>query len=202
MDSPEEWLRLKELYARMNEGELEVVANEAYDLTEIARPLLRDEIARRGLKIQLLLDRKDRREPAPPPDPHDLVEAGVYFDAADARTVAEYLRPYGVSCFWGPESAENPDTLDYADGVELMVREEDFASASEALRQLFTRFKPKAPEGLDQERICTCPKCHSEEIVFQEIDAQTAKFNWSCDACGHVWNDDGVEQQKPGATTG
>ena len=71
---------------------------------------------------------------------------------------------------------------------------EDFASASEALRQLFTRFKPKVPADWDQERICTCPKCHSEEIVFQELDAKTATFNWSCDACGHVWNDDGVER--------
>ena len=69
------------------------------------------------------------------------------------------------------------------------------ANASEALRQLFTRFKPKVPEGWDQERTFVCPKCHSEDIVFQEIDAQTSKFNCTCDACRHQWNDDGVEQQ-------
>ena len=195
MDSPEEWLRLKELYASMNEGELEVVANEAYDLTEVARPLLKDEIARRGLKIPLRTDRSEPREAPPPVDPSDLIEAGVYFDAADAVTVAEYLRIYAIPCFWGKENVQNPNALDFSDGVDLMVRQEDFASACEALRQLFTRFKPKVPAEFDQERIATCPSCHSPEIVFQELDPKTAKFNWSCDACGHEWNDDGVEQQ-------
>ena len=54
MDQAEEWRRLpgKEFYAGMNDGELEVVAIEAYDLTDAAKPLSKDEIARRGLKIQ------------------------------------------------------------------------------------------------------------------------------------------------------
>ena len=60
MDQAEEWRRLTELYARMNEGELEAVANEAYDLTDVARPLLKDEIAKRGLKIPLRTERARR----------------------------------------------------------------------------------------------------------------------------------------------
>ena len=194
MDSAEEWRRLQDLYSRMNEGELEVVASEAYDLTDIARPLLRDEIARRGLKIPLKTERNAPPEAPPPPDPADLMESGIYFDAADAATVAEYLRPFGIACFWGKENVQDPNLVDFSDGIDLMIRQEDFASASEALRQLFTRFKPKVPAEFDQERICTCPKCHSEEIVFQELDAKSATFHWSCDACGHEWNDDGVER--------
>ena len=37
MDQAEEWRRLKEFYAGMNDGELEVVASEAYDLTDAAK---------------------------------------------------------------------------------------------------------------------------------------------------------------------
>jgi hypothetical protein len=29
--------------------------------------------------------------------------------------------------------------------------------------------------------------------VFHDVDEKTAKFHWSCDACGHEWDDDGVE---------
>ncbi len=193
MDSLEEFRRLKELYSRMNEGELEAVAKEAYDLTDIARPLLKDEIAQRGLKIPLRTDRSERPEASPPVDPSDLTEAGVYFDASDASTVAEHLRHFGIPCFWGKENAPSPSMLDFTDGIDLMVREDDFASASEALRQLFTRFKPKVPADWDQERTYKCPKCRSEEIVFHEVAETTREYHWSCDACGHEWNDDGVE---------
>jgi hypothetical protein len=45
-----------------------------------------------------------------------------------------------------------------------------------------------------------CPKCRSDEIVFEGRAAAAgtepgpdAKFDWHCDACGHVWEDDGIE---------
>lgn len=57
-----------------------------------------------------------------------------------------------------------------------------------------------------------CPQCHSPEVVFQgremgatdnpetvddtqeeEGPPADAKFNWSCDACGYQWQDDGIE---------
>jgi DNA-directed RNA polymerase subunit M/transcription elongation factor TFIIS len=50
-----------------------------------------------------------------------------------------------------------------------------------------------------------CPRCKSPEIVFLGLDAEPkdpaegatadSSFNWRCDACGHRWKDDGVEQQ-------
>ena len=45
-----------------------------------------------------------------------------------------------------------------------------------------------------------CPKCHSEEVIFEgndpgETDEVSAgKFNWTCGECGHEWKDDGIEQ--------
>jgi len=194
MDIGVESRRLRDEYSRMNEGELEKVASEAYDLTEIARPILRDEIERRGLAIPLVAAPGGAKKPLPKVDldPSGLVEAGVYFDAEDARTVADYLRELGIACCWGQERQESPDLIDFAGGVDLLVREQDFEGASEALRQLFTRFKPKVPAEFSEERPCNCPECHSEEIVLQEVD-EANKFHWSCDACGHAWQDDGVE---------
>jgi hypothetical protein len=40
IDRAEEWRRLKELYLRMSDEELEVVANNGYDLTDVARQAL------------------------------------------------------------------------------------------------------------------------------------------------------------------
>ena len=50
-DIQKEHARLSQLYRDMHEEELERVAAEAYDLTEIAREALSFEISSRGLKI-------------------------------------------------------------------------------------------------------------------------------------------------------
>jgi len=188
MDQAEEWRRLKDLYARMNEGELEVVANEAYDLTDVARPLLRDEIASRGLKIPLRTERAQRKAAAPP-SKLDLVVTGAIWKLEDARTIKEFMDVAGIPSYWGPNHVENLDELksSFDDGIDLTVREEDLARVNAGLRQLF----PQEPGG-DQDFSFECPKCQSPDIVFHDLDEQ-AKFNWSCDACGHEWKDDGVD---------
>lgn len=194
MDPMEEWSRLREFYARMNDGELEVVAREAYDLTDVARPLLKDEIARRGLKIPLTTERP-KKGAAPPlstgfdPSKLDLVVAETLWTRDGAQKVKEYLTEAGVPCFWGPENAENIEDVksSFDDGVEVSVREEDYARVAGALRQIL----PRESWSSDQDFELACPKCHSSEIVFHELD-EGAKFNWSCDACGNEWTDDGV----------
>ncbi|HTB12393.1 MAG TPA: hypothetical protein VK752_12505 [Bryobacteraceae bacterium] len=197
MDSLEEWRRLRELYGRMNEGELEVVASEAYDLTEVAKPLLRDEIARRGLKIELRSERRPRGVAAPPPSRPvtdlDFQEMGVFETLEEARKVKQFLNSAGVPCFWGPDNVDDPAelVLNVDDGLHMKVRVDDVARVRGGLRELFAD-KPAEPDPGDCNFVC--PKCHSPEIVFHDLD-EAAKFNWSCDACGHEWRDDGVEQQ-------
>jgi hypothetical protein len=63
---------------------------------------------------------------------------------------------------------------------------------------------PDEPDDVSEEDLrCTarCPKCRSEEIVFDRREVEPgrepgpdAKFDWHCDACGHVWEDDGIEE--------
>ena len=199
MDSLDEWRRLQELYARMNEGELELIANEAYDLTDVARPLLKDEISRRGLAIQLRTERSARPQVIETGterfDPADLEleTMGEWLSRDDANKIKEFLTESGVPCYWGPDLVENPNDvrIPFEKGVEMKVRSDDAPRVRGSIALLF-------PEGQDpdgaREFIVLCPKCHSSEIVFRDLDAAT-KFNWSCDACGHQWNDDGIEQE-------
>jgi len=48
IDPEQERHRLAEFYAGQMDGELEQVAGQAYDLTELAREALRAELAKRG----------------------------------------------------------------------------------------------------------------------------------------------------------
>src|SRR5580704_13780039 len=146
MDQLDEWQRLRELYARMNEGELEVVAHEAYDLTDVARPLLKDEIARRGLKIQLRTERP-KRGAAPvlstgfDPSKLDLVVARTFWTQDAARSAKAFLTDAGVPCYFGPDNVETVEELKcgFEDGVDLTVREEDYTRVVAALAQLIPR---------------------------------------------------------------
>jgi hypothetical protein len=74
IDRAEEWRRLKELYLEISDEELEVVAHDAYELTDVAQQALEAAIARRGLKLEM----RKAPEPAPGmqgnfiPDPTEL----------------------------------------------------------------------------------------------------------------------------------
>jgi hypothetical protein len=190
MDSPDqaaEWRRLQDVYARMNDGELEVVANEAYDLTEIARPLLRDEIARRGLKIPLIMERQKRTEPSVPPvDPsrQDLIVAQTFWDIADARRAQEQLNAAAIPCFWGPDNIDSPDGLRPGQGLDLVIRDVDQSRVRTLLIDL-----PDSPDDFEM----LCPKCKSPEILLHDVDETKTKFHWSCDVCGNEWSDEGVQ---------
>ena len=57
MESVDQQFRqLKENYEHMTEGELAALAEEAYDLTEIAREALQAVITEKGLDLRLKLD--------------------------------------------------------------------------------------------------------------------------------------------------
>ena len=53
IDPEQERRRLAEFYARQLDGELEKVAGEAYDLSDVARELLKTELQKRGLSTTL-----------------------------------------------------------------------------------------------------------------------------------------------------
>jgi DNA-directed RNA polymerase subunit M/transcription elongation factor TFIIS len=199
IDRAEEWRRLKELYLQKSDEELELVAHDAYELTDVAQQALEAEIARRGLKLEM------RKEPEPNVHgsfiPHanelNLVSVQQVFDREEAKRVKEALNNNGLPSFLGPENVESVEDFrgSFERGLDIKVREVDSGRAHAALRNIL----PIEPVDENVEYIARCPKCHSDEIVFLSLDEITtessdAQFNWSCDACGYKWKDDGVEQ--------
>ncbi|HLQ52024.1 MAG TPA: TFIIB-type zinc ribbon-containing protein [Terriglobales bacterium] len=200
--------RLTEQYAQMDEDELQALANSSYELTEAARHALQSEIFRRGLDFKL------RESPAPPSpafeqadeseDPMDspLVTVQQVSDLAEARRLQAVLDAKWIPYCWGEDNLENIDALQSSlgdDGIALKVCQSDLGRAVGVLAELSPP-EPEEPEEPDYAPVC--PKCHSAEIVFQGRDPESAtisktdaKFNWSCDACGNQWKDDGIEEE-------
>jgi hypothetical protein len=209
MESPDQekqFRHLKETYRQMTEEELCAMAEDAFDLTALARETLRAEIAERGLNIELTTT-------PPPPAVHaledDLIGVIVVWNMAQARRVKDRLDASSIPSYLGPDNLMdlNDFKLSFDDGVDLKV---SMGNQQRAASVLANRW----PED-DIDCTILCPKCHSPEIVFQgrEIEAADgleaaedleeeeeestlldAKFNWSCDACGYQWKDDGIEQ--------
>jgi hypothetical protein len=195
IDQGEESRRLQEFYARMSESELRAVADEGYDLAELARYALQGEISRRGLSIEL------RNAPVDDFDPTglDLCKILGVTSSSEASLAVGLLNSAGIPAYLGPDHIESVGAFkgEFEDGVEIHVRKEDLMRAHEVIDPYF----PVRPEDR-YEHICVCPKCHAPDITFQNLDAAwvdglraDSKFNWTCDACGHHWKDDGFERE-------
>ena len=77
--------------------------------------------------------------------------------------------------------------------------------ASQALQNYEPQNEPESEKigESDLENLAVrCPKCRSTEIVLDSLAAEpetqageSAKFKWTCDSCGHKWEDSGIESQ-------
>ncbi len=208
IDVQKEWQRLEEAYAEMTEEELCSLAEQACDLTDIGKQALREQILTRGMKIELReapLPNSETggEEPRGDLDPAelDLVVARQVWDVDEARRVMQVLYEAGIPAYLGPENVEDVDAFhsSFDNGVELRVRAVDQLRAFRAL----TLVAPETEQDVEEETlfVARCPHCQSEEIVFEELVAAPSsagpgspqKFHWRCEACGHEWEDDGVE---------
>jgi DNA-directed RNA polymerase subunit M/transcription elongation factor TFIIS len=206
---PQEAQRLQQRYAQMTDGELRAVADEGYELTEPAQQILRAEIRQRGLDIRL----REKAETVATSgdalagdfDPSDLNLVSVHslWDQAEAIRTKRILNESGIPCYLGPDNLEDENTfnMNFSRGVDLKVRYIDNQRALGAIRCAFDSNPQSEPE-INREASIRCPKCNSEEVVFQSRDSEpgtvpdaAAEFNWNCDACGHHWSDDGVEKE-------
>ncbi len=209
IDVKKEWSRLQELYSGMAEEELAAVAEDGYDLTDIAKQALRAEISRRELDIALNEVPPSPEADAPErlgndfdPAELDLVTAFRVWDIAEARRVKEKLDAAFIPAYFGPSYIEKVDLLPPISeaGIDVNVRKGDRERARAATRDSLS---PDAESEKDAEYVIRCPKCHSQEVVLQNFEPDpsgnesplNSTYHWSCDACGHQWNDDGIESQ-------
>ena len=205
-DIQQQWRELEENYAHMADEELETLAAEGYELTDIARRALTRQIAARGLKFTVNLipppdDEPNDDEPQGDFDPAELslVHCTDVWSADEARIILEALHSVGLPAYLEPDLVEKVEDFrgNFEKGIELLVRDVDRQRAYSVLSQVKLPHTNE-PNDMVSDALPCCPKCNSEEIVFLELDDTPVssggdeKFHWHCDACGHDWEDDGV----------
>jgi hypothetical protein len=201
-DAAKETKRLAALYAGMEDTELAEIVADASSLTEIARQVLRAEMARRGMEAlpEIATPKpSDAREPIPPAPVmirryRDLPEASIAKSILDSAGIENYL------------ADDNLVRLDWfysnlIGGIKLFVQPQDAEEANNLLSQSVPeKFNVDTPGEYEQPR---CPKCQSFEVSFDGLDKSStyaALFvglpvpftnkDWKCHSCGHNWKED------------
>jgi len=210
-DVQKEWSALGQAYAGMSDEELSSLAEQAYELTDLARQALQAEIKARGLSVSFVETPPTSAQPEEEeaggdfdPEEFDLVPLSRVWDAAEARDIMKKLHDAAVPAYVGLENSETVKEFhgNFETGVDIRVRAVD---RNRAIGALVAAAAPKSDnqDATEEEApLPRCPSCNSEEIVFVELvsapdtsdSPQPDKFRWRCDACGHQWEDDGIEE--------
>jgi DNA-directed RNA polymerase subunit M/transcription elongation factor TFIIS len=209
VDLASEWLRLSAHYRRMSDGELLQIARDPTALTKAAQQTLASELSTRGLKPPPPESGGAPPPPEPEPDSpyaHDreLVELCKVWSLSDALQLQWLLDRAGIPFYIGPANSTGVDAvpLNFGEGVSVQVMRVGLPWAWQAMQD----YKPanEPPPDIEEERAkiaVTCPKCRSEEVIFEQLlwvppdatDKSKAKFAWTCDSCGYEWEDEGVQ---------
>jgi len=192
-DPEQERQRLAEQYSRQIDGRLEKVASEAYELSDLAKEVLRSELQRRGLSMQLAehapIPAKKVPEPGDPPgeqpreleesgnepevlrgsdDIHEMVTLRQFRDLPEALLAKGSLESAGIACALADDNMVRMDWF-YSNaigGIKLLVNAGDAAEAEQVLTQ-------PIPDHLDVSGVGDfeqpkCPKCGSLDVSFRE----------------------------------
>ena len=222
VDPERERQRLVEFYSGQMDGELEKVATQAEQLSDLAHAALKAELSRRGLSVEPLERLPEPPRPQPPPVRLPPSELPAWLDAdlplrelttlRKFRDLPEALLAKGCLESAGIESCLVDDNIVRLDwfwsnlmgGVKLQVREEDGDDAAAILDQ-------PIPEGFDVAGVGEyqqprCPKCESLDVTFQELDRPVAYVSaylnvpiplrrraWRCHGCRAEWEDDAAD---------
>jgi DNA-directed RNA polymerase subunit M/transcription elongation factor TFIIS len=218
LDPAGEWLRLSEHYRHLSDDELVDLACQTSDLTDIAQQVLAQEIAHRGLKIpskeppmpplrpqsrpEWLPDSVADAE-SPYADDRELVTICKVWSLADALKLQRLLDTAGIPFYIGPENATgvDPVTLNFANGLSVQIMRIGLPWAYRACQEYFPADEPPEEKTVGPDNVAIhCPKCRSTEVVFENLNSEpknsegepSSKFKWTCDSCGHEWEDDGL----------
>jgi len=224
IDPEQERRRLAEFYAYQMDGELEKVASQADDLTEVAREALRAEMGRRGLTASAerasTVPPRSARAGAPlatgspvdasPQDEfemHGMVTIRQFRDLPEALFAKGSLESAGIECALLDDNMVRLDWFisNLLGGVKLQVKPEDAAVAEEILSQpIPENFDVSAVGEYEQPR---CPRCQSLDVNFQEVTpaAYVSAYlsvpipfhrrAWRCHSCDAEWEADGVDAE-------
>jgi len=208
--SAQQFQQQKENYEHMTEDELCAVADEAYDLTEIAREALQSVLRERGFTVRLNL----KLPPAlgstePLDDDEGLINFKWLEDVEFAWRVMGALSAAGIPSYLGPDKVMHLEEFrgKFDRPVSLKIRDVDRDRAWDAWRAAIAGWDNGKEEEPEEEKdyAILCPKCRSPKVVMAGRDTDNLEkfppkeqFQWSCDACGHQWADEGIAQEIAG----
>ena len=203
IDPEQERRRLAEFYRQQMDGELEMVASQAYELTDIAREALRAEFARRGLETRFVEQAPviPKKEPAGPQSgdlpPASRIEPEETEGGVEFRQEGEldFQRMVTIRRFRDlPEALIAKGSLDSA-GIDTvlvndnLVRLDWFWSNlmggvqlqvepedAEAANEILNQPIPESFDavGTGHYQQPRCPSCGSLDVSFQELNKPVA----------------------------
>lgn len=194
----------------MHDDELESVAAEAYNLTDVACERLSYEIKSRKLPIELNLTAPpsdEELEALPPsddgfvPEDDELIIVEWVESMEQLLRIKHVLDEAQIECFLGEEKVRDPKQLQsgFEGGLVMRVWRAAADRTYRLLKAAIPGYGSESTEPVPDADI-RCPKCKSDGVIFEEVDASstgdketgTSKYCWTCDDCGHEWEDDGV----------
>ena len=206
-DAEQERQRLTKLYTEMSDGELDAMAADSAELTDMARRALTDELARRHPEEVAVLG-------AGASPGHDSVELADVVSIRQFRDLHEALLAKGALDSAEIESFLVDDNMIRMDwfwsnlvgGIKLCVKQEDADTALDLLGQSIpAEFEVEGVGPYEQPR---CPNCQSLDITFEDLDQSVAwvsayvlapivlhRNRWVCHSCGKQWRQ--TEEDEP-----
>lgn len=150
-----------------------------------------------------LPDDQDVEELDPYEEDRELVEILKVWSMRDALEVQRRLDVAGIPFFMGPEKATGVDrvTSNFAEGVGVEIMRVGIPWARLAMQDYWPKDAPQEPRVEIGEIPVHCPKCHSTEVILQDVlsdgesseeESSSPKYRWTCDSCGNQWEDEGV----------
>jgi hypothetical protein len=206
-DPEQERQRLTKLYAEMSDGELDAIAADSAELTDVARQALTDELARRHPEEPAVRNtgaspERDSVELA------DVVSIRQFRDLPEALLAKGALDSAEIESFLVDDNMIRMDWFysNLVGGIKLCVKQEDAESALDLLGQAIPEeFEVDGVGPYEQPR---CPKCQSLDIAFEDLNQPVAwvsayvlapialhRKRWVCHSCGHRWRQ--AEENQP-----
>src|ERR1700747_2394713 len=132
VDWDKERKRVRDVYAGMEDGELQKIARDADGLTEVAREELEAEMGRRGMKLPAKRIKAGATQVGRPP-----VIVVRYLFLPDAQVAKSILDSAGIESFLADENVVRMDWFysNAVGGIKLLVRHEDAETAKKLLEE-------------------------------------------------------------------
>src|SRR5580658_8192786 len=147
MDPQQEKLRLEELYASDTDEQLENVAAQAHELTEVARETLRAELSKRGLYVGQLEGTAPDKDNA---EFRDLVTIRAFWNLLEAELAKGLLDSAGIESFLFDDNMVRLDwfNANALGGVKLRVDADNVEEATRVLEENVSANAPPEEEDL------------------------------------------------------